>query len=290
MKKKQIAVLLSAAMLTGTVLAPGQTNTAAAATAAKIRTNKTKVTVAAGKTVAVTVKNTGSKKIKATVSDKKIATAKVVKKKIKIAGKKAGKTKVTLTAKGMKKCEVNVTVKGQTVNTVVTNTPAATKQPATSPAAKPQASAGAGNLPVVSGQPASTSNPKENTLKIWQKLLDDGVIVVKNGVLTDGWEDVPSELVIPDGAVTSIGEGAFMDCDNLTKITIPDSVTSIGDQAFYCCSKLKSVVLPDSVTSIGDETFYWCFNLKSVVLPGNLKSIGEYAFSDTAIELSLIHI
>lgn len=106
MKKKQIAVLLSAAMLTGTVLAPGQTNTAAAATAAKIRTNKTKVTVAAGKTVAVTVKNTGSKKIKATVSDKKIATAKVVKKKIKIAGKKAGKTKVTLTAKGMKKCEV----------------------------------------------------------------------------------------------------------------------------------------------------------------------------------------
>ena len=110
------------------------------------------------------------------------------------------------------------------------------------------------------------------------------MIEVENGVLTNGLEGVPSELVIPDGAVTSIGEGAFMDCDKLTKITIPDSVTSIGDQAFYYCSKLKSIVLPDSVTSIGDEAFYGCFDLKSVVLSRNLTSIGASAFSDTSLE------
>lgn len=54
-KKKLLAALLSAAMLTGSVLAPCQADTASAA--AKIKTNKTKVTVTVGKTVKVKVKN-----------------------------------------------------------------------------------------------------------------------------------------------------------------------------------------------------------------------------------------
>ena len=39
---------------------------------------------------------------------------------------------------------------------------------------------------------------------------------------------------IPD-SVTSIGERAFYNCENLTEITIPDSVISIGDDAFDAC-------------------------------------------------------
>lgn len=108
-KKKLLAVLLSAVMLTGSVLAPCQADTASAA--AKIKTDKTKVTVAVGKTVKVKVKNTGSRKIKAKVSNKKAVAVKVVKKQIKITGKKAGNAKVTLTASGMKKCVIKVTIK-----------------------------------------------------------------------------------------------------------------------------------------------------------------------------------
>ena len=44
-----------------------------------------------------------------------------------------------------------------------------------------------------------------------------------------------------DGSVTSIGDGAFFDCDSLTNITIPDSVTSIGDWAFDYCYSLTTV-------------------------------------------------
>ena len=36
-------------------------------------------------------------------------------------------------------------------------------------------------------------------------------------------------------SVTSIGEGAFYDCSNLTSVTIPNSITSIGVCAFQYC-------------------------------------------------------
>lgn len=120
-KKKLLAALLSAAMLTGSVLAPCQADTASAAV--KIKTNKTKVTVTVGKTVKVKVKNTGSRKIKAKVSNKKIITVKAAKKQIKITGKKAGNAKVTLTAGGMKKCVIRVAVKSRKKNEKTTPSP-----------------------------------------------------------------------------------------------------------------------------------------------------------------------
>ena len=47
-------------------------------------------------------------------------------------------------------------------------------------------------------------------------------------------------MTIP-ASVTSIGEGAFFDCDGLTSMTIPSSVTSIDDWAFDGCKSLKDV-------------------------------------------------
>lgn len=55
--------------------------------------------------------------------------------------------------------------------------------------------------------------------------------------------------------VTTIGDWAFGDCQNLTSITIPDGVTSIGNGAFVACSGLTSITIPDSVTSIGEGAF-----------------------------------
>ena len=67
---------------------------------------------------------------------------------------------------------------------------------------------------------------------------------------------------------TSIGNGAFSDCDNLTSITIPNSVTSIGERAFYSCDNLASITIPNSVTSIGENAFSWCNNLTSIAYNG----------------------
>lgn len=88
--------------------------------------------------------------------------------------------------------------------------------------------------------------------------------------------------VIPsDGSVTSIGEGAFFCCDELTSVTIPDGVTRIGNYAFAGCIELTSVTIPDSVTSIDNDAFFGCSRLKSIIFNGtiaqwNAVSKGNY--------------
>ncbi len=79
-------------------------------------------------------------------------------------------------------------------------------------------------------------------------------------------------------SVTSIGEGAFAICRELTSVTIGNSVTSIGSSAFSGCSGLTSIEIPNSVISIGEQAFSGCSGLTSVTIPNSVTSIGEYAF------------
>ena len=78
--------------------------------------------------------------------------------------------------------------------------------------------------------------------------------------------------------VTSIGENAFMFCDNLTKVTIGSLVTSIGENSFFDCTNLSSVTFPSSLVSIGDGAFFYCSKLSGLTLPNSLTTIGSTAF------------
>ncbi len=69
-------------------------------------------------------------------------------------------------------------------------------------------------------------------------------MIDENGVLTD-YKGSGGDIVIPEG-VTSIGWGAFDNCNNLTSITIPEGVTSIGESAFCGCSNLTIICQKDS--------------------------------------------
>ena len=90
--------------------------------------------------------------------------------------------------------------------------------------------------------------------------MDDLTVEVTSGPKNSG-EIVISASVLYDGktyTVTSIGRYAFLGCNGLTSITIPNSVTSIGRYAFWCCSGLTSITIPNSVTSIGNNAFSDC--------------------------------
>ena len=106
-------------------------------------------------------------------------------------------------------------------------------------------------------------------------IIPDGVTTIGDGAFHDCWD--LTSITIPD-SVTSIGMWAFAYCSGLTEITIPDSVTSIGNWAFAYCSGLTEITIPDSVTSMGEYAFCNCSGLTSITIPGSVKSIGNYAF------------
>lgn len=63
----------------------------------------------------------------------------------------------------------------------------------------------------------------------------EGVDFARGGLLL-----AVSKVTVPNG-MTSIGYGAFNDCENLASITIPDSVTSIDNRAFSYCRRLAHI-------------------------------------------------
>lgn len=93
----------------------------------------------------------------------------------------------------------------------------------------------------------------------------NAIIETATNTLIEGCKDTK----IPD-SITSIGNGAFYNCQYLTDIIIPDSVTSIGQNAFSYCGSLTSVTIPDSITSIGYRAFADCNSLSTIIYQGTV--------------------
>lgn len=76
--------------------------------------------------------------------------------------------------------------------------------------------------------------------------------------------------------VTAIGTKAFCEC-GISTITLPESITTIGDWAFLWCDKLEKVNIPEGVVSIGRQAFEGCA-IESIHIPDEVKYLDDYAF------------
>ncbi len=76
-----------------------------------------------------------------------------------------------------------------------------------------------------------------------------------------------------------ITSSAFLNCNSLSSVTVPEGVKGIGGYAFYGCESLEDIVIPDTVELIGAEAFCGCKALKSMVMGSAVRYIGAYAFS-----------
>ena len=85
-------------------------------------------------------------------------------------------------------------------------------------------------------------------------------------------------ITIPNN-IGYIGNHAFSSCNNLINITIPDSVTLIQSNAFNSCNSLTSIIIPNGVTDIGNNAFSYCQNLTNISIPDSVTHIGYNAFS-----------
>lgn len=79
--------------------------------------------------------------------------------------------------------------------------------------------------------------------------------------------------------VTSIGTYAFLNCRNLTSITLPGSLIRINNYAFSGCYNLSVIAIPDKVTIIGQYAFAYCYSLRCVNISKSMTYIGSYAFN-----------
>ena len=89
------------------------------------------------------------------------------------------------------------------------------------------------------------------------------------GTCTDVNIVIPS--VYNNLPVTRIGDMAFLNCDSLTSITIPNSVTTIDWYAFLDCDILIGITIPSSVTSIAYTAFSDCNSLTNITVDVNNK-------------------
>ena len=98
---------------------------------------------------------------------------------------------------------------------------------------------------------------------------------------TQGWIDIPPEI---DGKpIRAVRSGAFLNCQGMTKITIPDTIEWIGDGAFTHCTALTEIALPSSVTNVGRRVASYCDSLGVVCIGGGDLSFGDLAFGRTSI-------
>ena len=92
-----------------------------------------------------------------------------------------------------------------------------------------------------------------------------------------------SDVTLP-GNLKTLGAGAFSGCKKIEKIILPDTLTVLETGVFKDCTALKNIKLSDNLVSIGVLTFENCSNLKRIELPDTLKTIGGSAFYNTGLE------
>lgn len=109
-----------------------------------------------------------------------------------------------------------------------------------------------------------------------------------------------TSVVLPN-SLKKIGNCAFYECTELTSINLPDSVEEVGVNAFYSCGLTQPVynkhifasmpkayegayTVPDGIVTIAGGAFGFCTDLTTVSLPSTLKTIMMYAFEASGLQ------
>ncbi len=106
--------------------------------------------------------------------------------------------------------------------------------------------------------------------------LDSGVtydLDAETGILNIRGEGVVPDYTEETGPWTKL-------YDLLKAVEIEEGITSIGNYAFYNAQDICYVMLPETLTEIGEFAFTDCDNLTYIEIPGNVDRIETEAFAD----------
>lgn len=112
-------------------------------------------------------------------------------------------------------------------------------------------------------------------------VIPDTYKEIKSGAF-DGCKELKSVTL---GAVETIGDLAFANCENLSTFDFPAALKTIGAHAFKN-TKITNARF-NAVITIGDYAFYGCEYLKSVYIPSTTTNIGEFAFDGISAKVNI---
>ena len=114
----------------------------------------------------------------------------------------------------------------------------------------------------------------------YRLLADGGVELVKCDKKAAGDIQFPQSVTFEGKSypITAIGDFAFIDCEDVARISLPTNLHTIGYRSFYGCRNLSAISIPNKVVSIGVEAFNYCTGLTKIVIPASVTEIGDGAF------------
>lgn len=109
--------------------------------------------------------------------------------------------------------------------------------------------------------------------------------------VTSGETNYSGSIIIPSQVdykgrtfyVKEVGNYAFRN-STIESVIIPSSVTHIGNNAFENCNQLSKVTFNEGLGSISDNAFASCTKLEELTIPGSVKYIRSGAFCNTGIK------
>ena len=120
-------------------------------------------------------------------------------------------------------------------------------------------------------------------LMIYPRGMNNESYVIPKGVETIGVKAFESSclnsITITDG-VKTIGKDAFIHCDGLSVVVIPDSVETIERGAFFNSCGLRSVSIGAGIKRIGPDAFSDCWDLSEVRFRGDAPSFADNVFRE----------
>lgn len=85
-------------------------------------------------------------------------------------------------------------------------------------------------------------------------------------------------------SVDTIGFGAFIWHQDLTRVVMPEGLDIIGSNAFNSCSGLTQIDIPSTVNTIEAYAFSYCSGMSDVTLPAALTTLYYDVFSGCNID------
>ena len=99
----------------------------------------------------------------------------------------------------------------------------------------------------------------------------------------DGAENLTTVRFENGSSLKSVQAKAFYGLSSLQTVDFGDAeIENIDNYAFMFCEKLRSIKIPENTTNIGRFAFFGCKSLTEITLPASIDHIGENAFSTTA--------